>query len=140
MKIRVFIVEDQAIVAEDLAQILMKNGYEVVGIATSGNEAIEEIRNTIPDIVLMDVRIRGEINGIEVAIIVQSLLQKPVPIIFLTGFAESTFAYLKILDEYLYINKPVEEGILVASIQRALQKNLMKVPEATDNPLYPESN
>jgi two-component SAPR family response regulator len=135
MKIRIFIVEDQAIVAEDLSQILMKNGYEVVGIATSGNEAIDEIKKISPDLILMDVRIRGEINGIEVAIIVQGFLQKPVPIIFLTGFEESTFGYLKVLDEYLYINKPVVGAILLEAIERALKKNQTS-PELSNNPLF----
>jgi CheY-like chemotaxis protein len=120
MKSRVFIVEDQIIVADDIAQRLERNGFEVAGIASSGHEAIAEIRKTRPDVVLMDVRIHGELNGIEVAIIIQSTEQ--IPIIFLTGFEKSAFNYLKVVDDYIYINKPFSEEMLLAAIDRALRK------------------
>lgn len=121
MKTRVFIVEDQIIVAEDLAQRLERNGFEVAGIASSGHEAIELIKTIHPDLILMDVRIRGELNGIEVAIIIQSF--ERIPIMFLTGFEESAFSYLKVVDDYIYINKPFTEEVLLEAIERALRKN-----------------
>jgi len=121
MKTRVFIVEDQIIVAEDLAQRLERNGFEVAGIASSGHEAIALIKNIHPDLILMDVRIRGELNGIEVAIIIQSFDR--IPIIFLTGFEEAAFSYLKVVDDYIYINKPFSEEMLLEAIGRALMKN-----------------
>src|SRR5687768_4901750 len=103
---RIFIVEDEKIVAEDLKHILEKNGYQVVGTAGSSQAAIEQIKNTIPDLVLMDVQIQGELNGIEVAIIMQSFSEKPIPVVFLTGFSAEAFTYLKALPDYIYINKP----------------------------------
>jgi CheY-like chemotaxis protein len=125
MKTRVFIVEDQIIVAEDLAQRLERNGFEVTGIASSGHEAIALIKSIHPDLILMDVRIRGELNGIEVAIIIQSFVR--IPIIFLTGFEESTFSYLKVVDDYIYINKPFSEEMLLGEIERALMKEVDRV-------------
>jgi len=121
-KDRIFIVEDEKIVAEDLRTILENQGYEVVGIATSGQEAVNEIKRLQPDLVLMDVRIQGELNGIEVAIVIQSFFDVPIPVVFLTGFAEKSFSYLKVLSDYIYINKPFSEQVLLTSIERALDK------------------
>ena len=118
---RIFIVEDEKIVAEDLKTIL-ENRYEVVGMATSGQEAVSEIKRLHPDLVLMDVRIQGELNGIEVAIVIQSFFDDPIPVVFLTGFAEKSFSYLKVLSDYIYINKPFSETILMGAIDRALKK------------------
>ena len=121
-KSRIFIVEDEKIVAEDLKQLLEKNSYEVVGTATSGAAALEQIKYTNPDLVLMDVNIEGDLNGIEVAIIIQSYSEKPTPVIFVTGFSEKTFSYLKALPDYIYINKPFSEKELFSALHRALNK------------------
>jgi DNA-binding LytR/AlgR family response regulator len=123
MRTRVFLVEDENIVAEDLRERLEKHNYEVVGIADSGKEAIELVQKLRPDVLLMDVRVKGELNGIEAAIVIQSYFEKPIPVVFLTGFSERSFPYLKVLDDYIYINKPYSEDILVSSIERALKKS-----------------
>jgi CheY-like chemotaxis protein len=122
-KDRIFIVEDEKIVAEDLRTILENHGYEVVGMAISGQEAVTEIKRLQPDLVLMDVRIQGELNGIEVAIVIQSFFDDPIPVVFLTGFAEKSFSYLKVLSDYIYINKPFSENILLGALDRALKKS-----------------
>ena len=122
MKTRIFIVEDENIVAEDLRDRLEKHNYEVVGIADSGKDAIEQVQKLKPDLLLMDVRVKGELNGIETAIVIQSYFEDPIPIVFLTGFSQTSFPYLKVLNDYIYINKPYSEEILVQSIERALQK------------------
>jgi CheY-like chemotaxis protein len=118
---RIFIVEDEKIVAEDIKTIL-ETRYDIVGMATSGQEAVAEIKRLHPDLVLMDVRIQGELNGIEVAIVIQSFFDDPVPVVFLTGFAEKSFSYLKVLSDYIYINKPFTEKILLNAIERGLKK------------------
>jgi len=120
---RIFLVEDERLVAQDLREILENYGYQVVGTATSGKEAVEEIKRVRPDVVIMDVRIEGELNGIEVAIIVQSHFDDPVPIVFLTGFSEQTFGYLKVMEDYIYINKPFQERVLMEAVERALEKS-----------------
>ena len=121
-KERIFIVEDEKIVAEDLRYRLESQGYWVVGTAASSKVALEQIRNTTPDLVLMDVNIQGDLNGIEVAIIMQSFAEKPIPVVFITGFSESAFSYLKALPDYIYINKPFTDRDLFAAILRALGK------------------
>jgi DNA-binding NarL/FixJ family response regulator len=118
----IFLVEDEALVIEDLQRRLIQHGYEVVGTAGSGQDAIDGIKRTAPDVVIMDVRIAGELNGIEVAIIAQSHFDYVLPVIFLTGFSEGTFSYLKILPDYLYINKPFKESVLIQAVERALKK------------------
>ena len=119
---RIFLVEDEILVLEDLKAQLIRKNYEIVGTATSGNDAIEGIKLSNPDLVIMDVRIKGEMNGIEVAIIIQSHFDHPPALIFLTGFSEKTFAYLKVLPDYIYLNKPFEEKDLSEAVERAVTK------------------
>ncbi len=114
--------EDEKIVAEDLRHLLESHGYEVVGTAGSSHAALEQIKALSPDLVLMDVNIQGELNGIEVAIIMQSFSERPIPVIFLTGFSEKSFSYLKALPDYIYINKPFSETRLFDAVHRALEK------------------
>ena len=123
MKTRIFLVEDENIVAEDLRERLEKNNYEVVGVADSGKTAIEQVQQLRPDLLLMDVRVKGELNGIETAIVIQSYFEKPIPVVFLTGFSEKSFPYLKVLNDYIYINKPYSEELLLGAIERALSQN-----------------
>jgi len=122
-KAKIFIVEDERLVVEDLKERLIHQGYNVIGTATSGKEAIEEIKVVCPDLIIMDVRIAGELNGIEVAIIVQSYFDHHLPIIFLTGFSQQAFSYLKVLPDYIYINKPFQERVLMEAVERALEKS-----------------
>ena len=122
MKTRIFLVEDENIVAEDLRERLEKNNYEVIGIADSGKTAIDQVQQLRPDLLLMDVRVKGELNGIETAIVIQSFFEKPIPVVFLTGFSEKGFPYLKVLDDYIYINKPYTEELLLQAIERALKQ------------------
>jgi CheY-like chemotaxis protein len=121
-KCRIFIVEDDRIVAEDLREILEKRGYEIVGTASNGRESIEGIKKTEPDLLLMDVRIDGELNGIEVAIVAGSLFERPIPIIFITGLLEKEYTYLNVLTDYVYINKPIQEHLLLEAVARCLKK------------------
>ena len=119
----IYIVEDERLIAEDLRASLQHHGYQVVGAATSGHEAVQEIQTLRPDVVIMDVRIEGELNGIEVAIIIQSHFDHPVPIIFLTGFSEQAFAYLKVIEHYIYVNKPFKEQELLEAVERGLERS-----------------
>ena len=119
---RVFLVEDEKLVIEDIRERLTNHGYSVVGTASSGRDAIDAIKQACPDVIIMDVRITGELNGIEVAIILQSYFDNPLAIVFLTGFSEDAFGYLKVLPEYIYLNKPFQETLLLDAIQRALAR------------------
>jgi YesN/AraC family two-component response regulator len=129
-KARIFLVEDERLVVEDIRERLIRHGYSVVGTASSGQDAIEAIKATPPDLVIMDVRIMGELNGIEVAIILQSYFDNALPVVFLTGFSEEAFGYLKVLPEYIYLNKPFHESILIEAIQNALSKRSLPLRES----------
>ena len=121
-KTKIFIVEDETIIVEDLKERLTEAGFDVIGTAISGNQAIDEIKRLKPDLVIMDVRIAGELNGIEVAIIIQSYFDGRMPVVFLTGFSSSAFNYLKVLPDYIYLNKPFNASTLLKAVQRALQQ------------------
>ena len=123
-KARIFIVEDELLVLENIKDRLTLQNYEVVGTASSGNEAIEKILLFHPDVVIIDIRIKGEMDGIEVAIVIQSHFDDPVPVVFLTGFSEHAFPYLKALPDYIYLNKPYEDRSLFDAIERALKKTI----------------
>jgi len=120
---RIFIVEDEIIVAEDLRNRLTSNNYDIIGMADSAQSAIDQVKALKPDLLLMDVRVKGELNGIETAIVLQSYFDQPLPVVFLTGFSEASFPYLKVLDDYIYINKPYDDRSLLSAIARALDNN-----------------
>lgn len=84
MSRRVLIVEDEFIVADDLEWQLTNIGYEVTGIAASGDEALSAIDDRWPDIVLMDIQLQGRMNGIETAKLIQG--RTGAAIIFVTAF------------------------------------------------------
>jgi len=120
--INVYIVEDESIVAKDIQNSLKKLGYNVLGISNNGADAIKNIVDLEPNIVLMDIMIKGNMTGIDVA----ETLKKDynIPVIFLTAYAdESTLAKAKITEPYGYILKPFKEIDLHSTIEMALYKH-----------------
>src|SRR5438552_19079463 len=90
------IVEDQAVVAADLAGVLGRSGYKVCGIAASGDEALALAREHRPELALMDIRIQGEMDGIQTAEVLRRELD--VPVIFLSAHLdEPTFKRAKVI-------------------------------------------
>src|SRR6185503_745457 len=85
---QVFIVEDERIVAEDLKRMLERLGYKVVGSASSGDEAVKKMEATKPQLVIMDIRIQGSLDGVDVAEHV--VAQFDIPVIYLTAYADET--------------------------------------------------
>lgn len=85
MNPRVLIVEDELIVAADLEMKLRRLGYVIVGVAVSGEEAIQMAETANPDVVLMDIQLQGQMSGTEAARLIQT--RRGVPIIFVTAFA-----------------------------------------------------
>ena len=120
--INVLVVEDESIVSKDIQHSLKKLGYIVVGAAASGDKALELVKSENPDIVLMDIMLKGGMNGIEVAEIVKK--EYNIPVIFLTAYAdESTLSKAKVTEPYGYIIKPFKEIDLHTSIEMALYKH-----------------
>lgn len=121
-KLNIFIVEDESIVAKDIQNNLIKLGYNVLGIANNGKDAIEQIKELNPDVVLMDIMIKGDLTGIEVAEQIKKFVN--VPVIFLTAYAdESTLSRAKVTEPYGYILKPFKEIDLHSTIEMAVYKH-----------------
>ncbi len=120
---KVFILEDENIVAKDIEQSLNKLGYDVVGIASSGEKLIKLLNTGLqPEVFLMDIMIKGEMDGIEVAEYVKNKFG--LPVIFLTAYAdEDTLSKAKITEPYGYILKPFKEIDLHTTIEMALYKH-----------------
>lgn len=119
---RILVVEDEKIISLDLQRRLEKFGYQVVGLAATGTGAVEQARSLLPDIILMDIMLGGEIDGIDAARQVKAELG--IPVIFLTAFAdEKTLARAKEAEPYGYVLKPFKERELYTTIDIALYKS-----------------
>jgi hypothetical protein len=116
---RLLVVEDESIVAMDLADTLRQLHYEVVGVVSSGEAAVSTATVAQPDLILMDVRLRGDMNGIEAAQLIRSNLQ--IPVVFLTAHGDAaTLARTALAAPYGYLVKPVDHRELQRAIEIAL--------------------
>lgn len=121
-KINVLVVEDESIVSKDIQHSLKKLGYNVVGASPTGEKAVDLAGTENPDIVLMDIMLKGEMNGIEAAQIIKEKYK--IPVIFLTAYAdESTLSKAKITEPYGYVLKPFKEIDLHTTIEMAIYKH-----------------
>jgi diguanylate cyclase (GGDEF)-like protein/PAS domain S-box-containing protein len=121
-KARIFVVEDEMIVARDLQRTLIRLGYEVTGLAASGEEALARVAAQPPDLVLMDIHLAGEMDGIAAA--QQIHLRHSLPVVFLTAHSdEATFQRAQITEPYGYITKPFEERELEIALGIALYRH-----------------
>lgn len=119
--VRILIVEDELLIAKGLARKLKLLGYTVVGIVSSGIAAFEKVAETNPDLVLMDIVIKGDIDGIETAAKIHEKYGNPV--IYLTAYADDiTLERAENTGSYGYILKPFKEREVHAAIRMALQK------------------
>ncbi|MDO9527580.1 MAG: PAS domain S-box protein, partial [Syntrophales bacterium] len=118
---RVLVVDDEPSITTQLEERLELLGYEVVGCASSGQEAVEMARRTRPDIVLMDIVMPGSLDGIDASEIIKAELD--IPVIFLTAYAGEKFVNkAKDVEPYGYIVKPFQEKEIAATIEVALYK------------------
>ena len=121
-KTNILIVEDESIVAKDIAQSLKKLGYNVIETVSSGEAAVIIAEEKRPDLVLMDIMLKGEMSGIDAANFIHE--KNNIPVIFLTAYAdESTLSKAKISEPYGYIIKPFKEIDLHSNIEMALYKH-----------------
>ncbi|MUG93407.1 response regulator [Scytonema sp. UIC 10036] len=120
---KILIVEDERIVAKDIAKRLQNLGYVVVAAVSSGEEAIEKAAETRPDLVLMDIRLKGKIDGIKASEHIRTEFN--IPVIFLTAYAdEKTLQRAKVTEPFGYIIKPFDERELYAAIEVALRRRM----------------
>lgn len=119
---KILVVEDESILAMGIKSKLEKLGHTVVGLASTGIESIEKTAETCPDLILMDIVLKGNMDGIEAA---QEIMnQFDTPIIYLTAYAdEEIIKRAMITEPYAYLLKPFKESELNANIQMALYKH-----------------
>ncbi len=119
---KIMIVEDEAIVAMAMEQKFIKNGYDVCEIIDSGEVAIEKAKETMPDLILMDILLKGKINGLEAAREIRAF--KDIPILFMTGYeSKRTMQKVKDFKPVASFTKPVIWEHLKASVDYVIQKN-----------------
>jgi len=122
---RVLIVEDEGILAIELKDKLEKLGYIVPATASTGAEAIELSANYRPDLILMDIVLKGDMDGIEAADKIHSILK--VPIIYLTAYADDgTVKRAKVTEPFGYLVKPYNEKELQIALEMALYRHTME--------------
>ena len=124
-KARILIIEDEGIVARDIHRMLERFDYNVIGIVPDGRGGIEKTGEMFPDLVLMDIKLKGGVDGVEAAQLIQD--QFGIPVVYLTAYAdEDTLQRAKITESYGYLVKPVEEKTLNAAIEMAIYKSGME--------------
>ena len=124
-EIKILIVEDEAIVAEDIRNSLQSLGYIIVAVVSSGEEAVAKIEEDRPALVLMDIVLKGDMDGIEAASQIHSRFN--IPVIYLTAFTdEKTIERAKLTEPFGYIVKPFEDRELHSTIEMALYKYKME--------------
>ncbi len=120
-KAQVLLVEDDGVVAIDTKSRLKKLGYAISAIVPSGEEAIEKAKDKTPDLVLMNVRLRDEMDGFEAGREIRSRLR--IPIIYMTGYPDDkTWEEAGITEPSEYLVKPVDSIDLEKAIDSALRK------------------
>ncbi len=122
---KILIVEDEAIVAEDIRNSLQSLGYTTFAVVSSGEEAIAKIEEDRPDLVLMDIVLKGDIDGIEAASQIHSRFN--IPVVYLTAFTDKkTIERAKLTEPFGYIVKPFEDRELHSTVEMALYKHKME--------------
>jgi len=140
---RVFIVEDEAIVALELKDHLRQLGYEVCGHAVRGDAALLEIPPARPDVVLMDIKLAGDLSGLDVA--EQLRVVCDVPVILLTAYADSELSIRAGRTEsFAYLTKPFDPRVLAANLELAIVRHrsqaALRDSEARFRALFEQAN
>lgn len=124
-KAKILVVEDDRIVAEDIKMSLKKMDFSVLGLVSSGEEALEIIAADIPDLVLMDIMLKGDMSGIDTA--EQIRLRFNIPVVYVTAYAdENILGKAKHTQPFGYIVKPFEDIELNSAVEIALYKHQME--------------
>ena len=119
---RVLIVEDELVIASDLESILSKNNYVVTDICNSSKKAIASLMNDTPDIVLLDINLQGDLNGIEIANLINEKYK--IPFIYITAYSDpKTVEYTKFTEPYGFIIKPFDPEKLLSMIKISFYKH-----------------
>ena len=130
--LKIHIVEDEPLIAHTIKTVLLKEGYEVTGISNNGKSAIFDIEELQPDIVLVDIIIKGDMDGIEMVSHLKKRLD--IPFIFLTSLSdEKTLERVKATNPSGYIVKPFNEHTLTTNIELAYHKHQITQSDIASN-------
>jgi len=122
---RILIVEDNGIIALRLKNVLTELGYDVLDTVASGEEALQRIKESPPDLALMDVYLAGELNGIETATQIHARMD--IPVIYLSAYSDGVLLQqAKATEPFGYLVKPIQDRELHATIEMALYKHKME--------------
>jgi CheY-like chemotaxis protein len=125
MKARIVVVEDEKLVALAIEKSLKAMGYDVPLTTSTGEEVVRKVSELEPDLVLMDIRLKGGIDGVEAADRIRNSFH--IPVIFLTAYSDApTLERAKITEPFGYILKPFEEKSLQAAVEMTLYKSRMQ--------------
>lgn len=125
MKKRILIVEDEPLIGEDIKQSLLGFGYDIPALVGTGEEAVKEAEIHQPDLILMDIFLMGEMDGIEAANIIRSRFN--IPVVYLTASSDvAVLDRVRISEPYAFIIKPYKERELHTNIEIALNKHSME--------------
>ena len=120
--LRVLVVEDEALIAEEIQDRLMRLEYRVIGIRDAAKEAIQAAEELHPDLVLMDIRLKGKMDGIEAATHIYQKLE--IPVVYLTAYSdEATLERAKATAPFGYVLKPFQERDLLVAIEMASHRH-----------------
>lgn len=118
----ILVVEDEGIVAQEIKSRLEKNGYTVCAVAHDGETAVMQADRNHPDLVLMDIRLNGKMDGIQTATVIRDRFD--IPVVYLTAYTDpATMERIKVMEPFGYVVKPFDSRSLMVSIEIALHRH-----------------
>ncbi len=130
---KILIVEDVGMIADYMQLVLSRHGFLICGIIASGEKAVVAALQTRPDLVLMDIRIDGAIDGVTAAEMIRA--RSDIPIVYVTAFTDRDVVTRAMTTEpYGYLNKPFRSGELLGAVRAALDSRMMGKRSAGHNP------
>ena len=122
--VQILIVEDEMIIAANISLQLSNLGYQITGIIPRGEEVLPYIEQKLPDIILMDINLKGDVDGIDIVLLIQKKYK--IPIIYLTANADDlTFTKAKQTNPYAFVSKPFKK----IDLQHAIELTITRIEE-----------
>ena len=118
MGAKILVVEDEAIISADLESTIASLGHVVVGVVDSGLRAISLAKSLLPDIIFMDIHLRGNLDGIETASLIDGILEKEIAFVFLSASPKEYYRQ-NLFGKYIWVQKPYSPNEIEQAIKRS---------------------